>query len=155
MIPANTQIWLVAGVTDMRRGFTSLSGLVQSALEKSRQAGSKPRRCGPNRYAQSRAPRDHFRRCELVLDGGRSSAGLRLDLFPRSWRGRNPTRCRHFHYQPRHKIESHLLWCSESTSQIGSTAPGKPGRHSYSIPPRAIGRFRQLSSSHQKFVEFQ
>ena len=35
MIPANTQIWLVAGVTDLRRGYTSLSGLVQSALDKS------------------------------------------------------------------------------------------------------------------------
>jgi transposase len=39
MIPANTQIWLVAGVTDMRRGFTSLSGLVQSALDKSALSG--------------------------------------------------------------------------------------------------------------------
>jgi transposase len=35
VIPANTQIWLVAGVTDMRRGFSSLSSLVQSALDKS------------------------------------------------------------------------------------------------------------------------
>lgn len=33
MIPANTRIWIVAGVTDMRRGFTSLSGLVQTVLE--------------------------------------------------------------------------------------------------------------------------
>src|SRR6202167_2911817 len=39
MIPTNTQIWLVAGVTDMRRGFTSLSGLVQSALDKSPLSG--------------------------------------------------------------------------------------------------------------------
>jgi transposase len=39
MIPAITQIWLVAGVTDMRRGFTSLSGLVQSALDKSPLSG--------------------------------------------------------------------------------------------------------------------
>lgn len=31
--PANTQIWLAAGVTDMRRGFTGLSALVQTALE--------------------------------------------------------------------------------------------------------------------------
>jgi hypothetical protein len=28
MIPANTRIWIVAGMTDMRRGFTNLSGLV-------------------------------------------------------------------------------------------------------------------------------
>ena len=39
MIPANTHIWLVAGTTDMRRGFASLSGLVQSQLEKSPLSG--------------------------------------------------------------------------------------------------------------------
>jgi transposase len=39
MIPANTQIWLVAGTTDMRRGFASLSGLVQSQLDKSPLSG--------------------------------------------------------------------------------------------------------------------
>ena len=33
MIPANTQIWLVAGVTDMRRGFSSLAGMVQNTLD--------------------------------------------------------------------------------------------------------------------------
>jgi transposase len=33
MIPANTQIWLVAGVTDLRRGFIGLSALVQTTLE--------------------------------------------------------------------------------------------------------------------------
>ena len=27
-----TQIWIVAGVTDMRRGFVGLSGMVQTAL---------------------------------------------------------------------------------------------------------------------------
>jgi transposase len=31
--PANTRIWLVAGVTDMRRGFTGLSALVQTTLQ--------------------------------------------------------------------------------------------------------------------------
>jgi transposase len=40
MIPANTQIWLVAGMTDMRRGYTSLSGLVQSSLDKSPLSGN-------------------------------------------------------------------------------------------------------------------
>jgi transposase len=39
MIPANTQIWLVAGITDMRRGHASLSGLVQNALGKSPLSG--------------------------------------------------------------------------------------------------------------------
>jgi transposase len=31
--PTNTRIWIVAGVTDMRRGFTGLSAMVQTALE--------------------------------------------------------------------------------------------------------------------------
>jgi transposase len=31
-MPAGTRIWLVAGVTDLRRGFTGLSGMVQTAL---------------------------------------------------------------------------------------------------------------------------
>jgi transposase len=31
--PANTCIWIAAGVTDMRRGFTGLSSLVQTTLE--------------------------------------------------------------------------------------------------------------------------
>jgi transposase len=32
-LPAGTRIWIVAGVTDMRRGFVGLSGMVQTALE--------------------------------------------------------------------------------------------------------------------------
>lgn len=34
MIPfsANTQIWIVAGVTDLRCGFTGLSAMVQTVL---------------------------------------------------------------------------------------------------------------------------
>jgi transposase len=39
MIPANTHVWLVAGVTDLRRGFTGLSGLVQVALEQNPLSG--------------------------------------------------------------------------------------------------------------------
>ena len=31
-LAAGTRIWIVAGVTDMRRGFTGLSGMVQTAL---------------------------------------------------------------------------------------------------------------------------
>ena len=30
---ASTRIWIVAGVTDMRRGFTGLSAVVQTALD--------------------------------------------------------------------------------------------------------------------------
>ena len=32
-LPLGTQIWLAAGMTDLRRGFTGLSALVQTALE--------------------------------------------------------------------------------------------------------------------------
>jgi transposase len=31
-LPAGTRIWIVAGVTDRRRGFVGLSGMVQTAL---------------------------------------------------------------------------------------------------------------------------
>ena len=31
--PANTRIWLVAGVNDMRRGFTGLIAMVQTTLQ--------------------------------------------------------------------------------------------------------------------------
>ena len=34
-LATGTQIWIVAGVTDMRRGFTGLAGMVQTALEQS------------------------------------------------------------------------------------------------------------------------
>ena len=32
-LPAGTRIWIVAGMTDMRRGFVGLSGMVQTALQ--------------------------------------------------------------------------------------------------------------------------
>ena len=32
-LPAGTEIWIVAGVTDLRRGFTGLSAIVQTVLE--------------------------------------------------------------------------------------------------------------------------
>ena len=32
-MPAGTRIWIAAGVTDLRRGFTGLSGMVQTALK--------------------------------------------------------------------------------------------------------------------------
>jgi len=31
-LPAGTRLWIVAGVTDMRRGFMGLAGIVQTAL---------------------------------------------------------------------------------------------------------------------------
>jgi len=34
-LAAGTRIWIVAGVTDLRRGFTGLSGMVQTVLQES------------------------------------------------------------------------------------------------------------------------
>jgi transposase len=34
-LPTGTQIWIAAGVTDLRRGFTGLSATVQTVLEQS------------------------------------------------------------------------------------------------------------------------
>ncbi len=33
MIPSGTRIWIVAGVTDLRRGFIGLAAMVQTALK--------------------------------------------------------------------------------------------------------------------------
>jgi transposase len=38
-LPSNTQIWIAAGVTDLRRGFDGLSALIQTKLEKSPLSG--------------------------------------------------------------------------------------------------------------------
>jgi transposase len=38
-LPSNTQIWIAAGGTDLRRGFDGLSALVQTKLEKSPLSG--------------------------------------------------------------------------------------------------------------------
>src|SRR5262244_3631727 len=34
-LPTNTRVWIAAGVTDLRRGFTGLSALVQTKLQQS------------------------------------------------------------------------------------------------------------------------
>ena len=38
-LPANTQIWIAAGVTDLRRGLTGLSAVAQTVLEKNPYSG--------------------------------------------------------------------------------------------------------------------
>jgi len=38
-LPSNTKIWIAAGVTDLRRGFTGLSALVQTKLEQNPLSG--------------------------------------------------------------------------------------------------------------------
>ena len=38
-VPPNTSIWIAAGVTDMRRGFTGLSAAAQTVLEQNPYSG--------------------------------------------------------------------------------------------------------------------
>jgi len=38
-LPSHTKIWIAAGVTDLRRGFTGLSALVQNKLEQNPLSG--------------------------------------------------------------------------------------------------------------------
>ena len=38
-LPSQTKIWIAAGVTDLRRGFTGLSALVQTKLEQNPLSG--------------------------------------------------------------------------------------------------------------------
>src|SRR3981081_2020772 len=38
-LPAGTNIWIAAGVTDMRRGFTGLSAVAQTVLEQNPYSG--------------------------------------------------------------------------------------------------------------------
>ena len=48
-LPSHTKIWIAAGVTDLRRGFTGLSALVQTKLEQNPLSGQV--------FDLSRAPR--------------------------------------------------------------------------------------------------
>jgi transposase len=45
-LAVGTRIWIVAGVTDLRRGFTGLSGMVQTALQESPFSGQVYTFCG-------------------------------------------------------------------------------------------------------------
>jgi len=38
-LPSNTNIWIAAGITDMRRGFTGLSAAAQTVLEQNPYSG--------------------------------------------------------------------------------------------------------------------
>ncbi|MGB6947264.1 MAG: IS66 family insertion sequence element accessory protein TnpB [Bryobacteraceae bacterium] len=38
-LPSGTHIWIAAGVTDLRRGFTGLSAIAQTALEQNPYSG--------------------------------------------------------------------------------------------------------------------
>jgi transposase len=38
-LPSNTNIWIAAGITDMRRGFTGLSAIAQTVLEQNPYSG--------------------------------------------------------------------------------------------------------------------
>jgi len=55
-LAAGARIWIVAGVTDMRRGFVGLSGMVQTALQEdpfSGQVFEWTRDCTPNSRRKS------------------------------------------------------------------------------------------------------
>jgi transposase len=55
-LAAGTRIWIVAGVTDLRRGFVGLSGMVQTALEENPFSGQVfewTRDCTPGRRRKS------------------------------------------------------------------------------------------------------
>ena len=39
IMPAGTTIWIAAGITDLRRGFTGLSAIAQTALEQDPYSG--------------------------------------------------------------------------------------------------------------------
>ena len=39
-LPSGVRVWLAAGVTDMRKGFDGLAGLVQQRLGQTRSRGS-------------------------------------------------------------------------------------------------------------------
>ena len=38
-LPSSTSIWIAAGITDMRRGFTGLSAVAQTVLEQNPYSG--------------------------------------------------------------------------------------------------------------------
>jgi transposase len=38
-LPSSTNIWIAAGITDMRRGFTGLSAVAQTVLEQNPYSG--------------------------------------------------------------------------------------------------------------------
>jgi len=62
-LPTGTRIWLAAGVTDLRRAFTGLSGMVQTALQEnpfSGSAGLNRHVAGNERVLQESSQRLHF-----------------------------------------------------------------------------------------------
>jgi transposase len=46
-IPANTRVWLAAGVTDMRKGFVALAAQAEAVLKQDPFAGHLPRPTRP------------------------------------------------------------------------------------------------------------
>ena len=55
LAPAGAQIWIVAGRTDMRRGFTGLSALVQQTLSRDPFSGFSGSARGLNKPRRERA----------------------------------------------------------------------------------------------------
>ena len=64
-LPSGTHIWIAAGITDLRRGFTGLSAVAQTVLERSR-----TRAC-------FRLPRPARRSDQAVVVGWRRTLSIR------------------------------------------------------------------------------
>ena len=57
---AGTRIWIVAGVTDLRRGFVGLSGMVQTVLNEDPFLCGGPQSVAPRGRACERLAPDHI-----------------------------------------------------------------------------------------------
>lgn len=75
-LPSGTRIWLVAGVTDMRKSFNGLGELVQHALEETSFSGQRPLRQTRTRkpFPES-LPRDEKRLLPAAPSGLSGSCG--------------------------------------------------------------------------------
>ena len=49
-VPMNTQVWLAAGVTDMRKGFASLAAQAQQTMQQNPFSGHMARHCCSNQW---------------------------------------------------------------------------------------------------------
>jgi len=65
-LPAGTRIWIVAGVTDMRRGFVGLAGTVQTALEENPFLCDGGESVAPTGHARERSSPNYFRTTHII-----------------------------------------------------------------------------------------
>jgi transposase len=65
-LPAGTRIWIVAGVTDLRRGFVGLAGMVQTTLEGNPFLCGGPRYVAPTERAREGSSPNHIRPTHIL-----------------------------------------------------------------------------------------